>query len=192
MSQAADPQIRKAAQLHGKTLIFRNATVEDARLILNLRTDEKKGRFLSATSDSLEVQQAWLRAYAVSTGQAYFIIEREGQAIGTVRLYDPRGKSFCWGSWIIADGHPASVAMESALMVYAYGLDHLGYEQAHFDVRAANEKVWKFHERFGAKRLKQVGDDFFYELSMDSIQSSMERYKRFLPQEIIVKATKKS
>lgn len=130
---------------------------------------------------SLEVQQNWLRAYAVSTVQANFIIEREVQAIGTVRLYDPRGKSFCSGSWIIADGQPASVAMESALMVYAYGPDHLGCEQAHFDVRAANEKEWKFHESFGAKLLRQVGDDCFYELSMDSIQSSMERYKRLLP-----------
>lgn len=178
--------------MRGKALIFRDATVNDAELILNLRTDEKKGRFLSATSDSIEAQQAWLRAYAASTGQAYFIIEREGQAIGTVRLYDPRGKSFCWGSWIIADGQPASVAMESALMVYAYALDCMGYEQAHFDVRAANEKVWKFHERFGAKRLRQVGDDFFYELSMDSIQSSMERYKRFLPNGINVLPANKS
>jgi hypothetical protein len=76
MSQDADPQIRKAALVRGKTLIFRDATVENAALIPNLRTDEKKGRFLSATSDSLEVQQAWLRAYAVSTGQAYFIIVR--------------------------------------------------------------------------------------------------------------------
>jgi RimJ/RimL family protein N-acetyltransferase len=192
MNQATDPQIRKASLVRGKTLIFRDATVEDAELILNLRTDEKKGRFLSATSDSLEVQQAWLRAYAVSTGQAYFIIEREGQAIGTVRLYDARGNSFCWGSWIIADGQPAPVAMESALMVYAYALDHLGFEQAHFDVRAANEKVWKFHERFGAKLLRQVGDDFFYELSIDSIRSSIERYKRFLPHGITALPTKKS
>ena len=139
MSQAVDPQIRKAAILRGKTLIFRDDTVEDAGLILNLRTDEKKGRFLSATSFSLEVQQAWLRAYTASTGHSYFIIERVGQAIGTVRLFDPRGKSFCSGSWIIANGQPASVAMESALMVYAYALDHLGYDQTHFNMRAANE-----------------------------------------------------
>ncbi len=42
MSQAADPQIRKASLVRGKTLIFRDATVEDAELILNLRTDEKR------------------------------------------------------------------------------------------------------------------------------------------------------
>lgn len=192
MNQASHPQIRKAALVRGKTLIFRDATVNDAELILNLRTDEKKGRFLSATSDSLEAQQAWLRAYAASTGQAYFIIEREGEAIGTVRLYEALGKSFCWGSWIIADGQPAHLAIESALMVYAYALDHLGFEQAHFDVRKANEKVWRFHERFGAKRVREAGDDFFYELSMDSIQSSMERYRRFLPHGIIITATRKS
>jgi len=108
MSQAADPQIRKAALVRGKILIFRDATVEESELILNLRTDEKKGRFLSATSDSLEVQRAWLRAYAVSTWQAYFIIEREGQAIGTVRLYDARGNSFCWD--------PGSLPMASQLL----------------------------------------------------------------------------
>lgn len=192
MSQACNPQIGKAALVRGKTLIFRDATVDDAELILNLRTDAKKGRFLSATSNSLEAQQAWLHTYAASTGQAYFIIEREGQAIGTVRLYDARGKSFCWGSWIIADGQPAHVAMESALMVYAYALDHLGFEQAHFDVRKANEKVWRFHERFGAKRVGDSDDDFFYRLNMDSIMISMERYKRFLPQGIRVIATRKS
>ena len=181
MSQAADPQILKAALVRGKTLTFRDATLEDAGLILNLRTDEKKGRFLSATSGSIEVQQAWLRAYALSTEQAYFIIERDGQAIGTVRLYDPRGNSFCWGSWIIADGQPASVAMESALMVYAYALDCLGYEQAHFDVRAANEKVWKFHERFGAKRVEESKIIYVYEITNNAIRVSLSRYKKYLP-----------
>ena len=77
-------------------------------------------------------------------------------------------------------------------MVYAYALDYLGFEQAHFDVRAANEKVWKFHERFGAKCVKETGDDRFYELSMESIQRSIERYKRFLPRGITVTATKTS
>ena len=72
--------------MRGKTLIFSDATEVVAELKLNLQVDAKKGRFLRATSGSLEVQQAWLRVYAVSTGQAYFIIERKGKAIGTVWL----------------------------------------------------------------------------------------------------------
>lgn len=72
-------------------------------------------------------------------------------------------------------------------MRYAYAMDLLGFKQAHFDVRSANEKVWKFHERFGAKRNREETHDFFYELRMDSIMSSMQRYKRFLPEGINVK-----
>lgn len=166
--------------MQGKTLIFRDARTSDAERILRLRTEAKKGQFLSATSNSLEAQQDCLRAYATSTGQAYFIIERAGEAVGTVRLYGARAHSFCWGSWIIADGQPAYVAMESALMVYAYALHHLGFCDAHFDVRKANEKVWKFHERFGAVRVKITELDYFYTLSNAAIRASMDHYHRFL------------
>lgn len=182
MTASASPQICKAQLLQGKTLFFRDAHENDAELILTLRTDECKGKHLSSTSLDVESQRKWLRHYAASTDQAYFIIEHKKQPVGTVRLYDARGNSFCWGSWIIADGQPAHVAIESALMVYAYALDHLGFEQAHFDVRVGNEKVWKFHERFGAKRVRESDIDFFYELSFDSIKGSIERYKRFLPE----------
>jgi RimJ/RimL family protein N-acetyltransferase len=182
MTAEAWTEIRKAQFLKGKTLLFRDANESDAELILTLRTNERKGKHLSSTSFDVESQRKWLRQYAVATDQAYFIIEHLKKPVGTVRLYDPRGNSFCWGSWIIADGQPAHVAIESALMVYAYALDHLGFEQAHFDVRVANEKVWKFHERFGAKRVRETNSDFFYELSLEAIKSSTERYKRFLPE----------
>lgn len=186
MRYPIEPRIRKASQVQGKTLIFRDACVADAELILRLRTDAKKGQFLSATSSSVEAQRSWLQAYSASADQAYFIIERAGEAIGTVRLYDPQADSFCWGSWIVADGQPAHVAMESALMVYAYALDHLGFRKAHFDVRAGNEKVWRFHERFGAKRVRETAIDFFYELDHAEIQASRQRYQRFLPDQISV------
>lgn len=51
--------------------------------------------------------------------------------------------------------------MESALTVYAYAVDHLGFTAAHFDVRRGNERVWKFHERFGAVRVDENEEDYF-------------------------------
>ena len=63
-------------------------------------------------------------------------------------------------------------------MVYAYALDHLGFEQAHFDVRAANEKVWKFHERFGAKRVEESKINYVYEITNNAIRVSLSRYKK--------------
>ena len=185
-SRPKEPLICKALLVQGKTLRFRDACVGDAELILRLRTDAKKGQFLSATSTSVDAQRSWLQAYAASTEQAYFIIERAGAAVGTVRLYDAQADSFCWGSWIVADGQPVHVAMESALMVYAFALDHLGFRRAHFDVRAGNEKVWRFHERFGAKRVRETAQDYFYELDHAEIQASRQHYQRFLPDRINV------
>lgn len=180
MSTPAPTKLRKAARVVGKTLAFRDATVADAAFILSLRTDAEKSRYLSAVSGELADQQAWLERYAVADDQAYFIIEYQDEPIGTVRLYDPQGDSFCWGSWILKNGRPSQAAMESALMVYAYAIDHLGFRGAHFDVRKGNEKVWQFHERFGARRTAETALDYFYQLDGEAIAESRERYRRFL------------
>lgn len=188
MSAPAPTRLRKAARVVGDTLSFRNATVSDAAFILSLRTDADKGRYLSAVGGSLAEQEGWLERYALATDQAYFVIEYQSQPIGTVRLYDPQGDSFCWGSWILKTTRPSHAAMESALMVYAYALDHLGFEAAHFDVRRGNERVWKFHERFGAVRSAESELDFFYQLNGTAIAASRERYRRFLKGSVSVTA----
>lgn len=154
--------------------------MDDAAFILSLRTDTKKNRYLSTVSGELAEQQAWLERYARSENQAYFVIEYQGVPIGSVRLYDQQADSFCWGSWILVSSRPSQAAMESALMVYAYAVDHLGFSSAHFDVRKGNERVWQFHERFGARRIAETGLDYFYRLCGEDIAASRVRYQRFL------------
>lgn len=180
MSAPLQPKLRKAARVVGKTLNFRNARVGDAAFIWSLRTDAEKSRYLSAVSGELAHQQAWLARYAQADDQAYFIIEYQAEPIGTVRLYDPQGDSFCWGSWILINTRPSQAAMESALMVYAYAIDHLGFKAAHFEVRKGNERVWRFHERFGAQRVAETEQDIFYKLDADSIAAARLHYRRFL------------
>lgn len=169
--------------------MWRDASVADAAFILALRTDSRKAQHLSSTSPAMDQQQAWLADYATRTDQAYFIIEdASGEPLGTVRLYDPQGDSFCWGSWILQDGAPNSAAIESALMVYAYAIDHLGFKQAHFDVRKANESVWRFHERFGAERVAETDQDYLYRIGHKEICAARQRYNKFLPEPILVDA----
>lgn len=189
MNRLHSIQIRKAARVVGKTLQFRNATVADAEFILSLRTDADKSRHLSAVSAELATQQAWLAAYARVDDQAYFIIEHQQQSVGTVRLYDAQGDSFCWGSWILSTTRPSHAAMESALMVYAYGLDYLGFRAAHFDVRKGNERVWAFHERFGAQRIAEGDLDYYYGINYEAINQSRYRYQRFLSKAVKVEDT---
>ena len=179
-SSCGSNRLRKAARVVGKTLTFRNADMEDAAFILLLRNDSEKSRYLGPVSAAVADQQAWLKHYAGADDQAYFIIEYQGESIGTVRLYDPQGDSFCWGSWILKNTRPNHAAMESALMVYAYAIDHLGFKSAHFDVRKGNERVWQFHERFGAHRTAENEVDYFYAIDGEAIAASRKHYQRFL------------
>lgn len=167
--------------------MLRDVTAADAAFILRLRTDERKSRYLSKTPAALNAQIRWLNEYAQVQDQAYFIIQDyAGEPVGTVRLYDPREDSFCWGSWILKDGAPQTAAIESALIVYAYAIDHLGFKRAHFDVRKGNESVWRFHERFGAKRVGETDQDYLYEIDSIAIDSARRRYHKFLPQSITI------
>ena len=186
MNPAPWPTIRKAQRVMGKTLTFRDASVADATFILSLRSDEIKSRYLSAVSADLNVQQTWLEGYAKAENQAYFIIEYQNEPIGTIRLYDAQEDSFCWGSWILKDGRPSQAAMESALMVYSYAVNDLGFQAEHFDVRKGNDRVWQFHERFGAQRISETELDYFYNLSNASIRKSLSTYTKFLPNDVIV------
>lgn len=178
------PALIKPAKVIGKSAVLRNATEQDAEFILTLRRDPAKGRFLSATAADLSLQIAWLEKYACDARQVYFIIETtDGRPMGTVRLYDVQGDSFCWGSWILKADAPQAFAIESTLMVYRFALQ-LGFSRSHFDVRKGNESVWAFHERFGATRVSETADDYLYTIGTQEIEAALSRYRRYLPEGI--------
>ena len=172
--------ITKAKIIDGNKLFFTDATREDAEFIVKLRSDEKKSRYISKTDPDVEKQRKWLRSYETDTSQAYFIIRDNNERVGTVRIYDQRGESFCWGSWILKDGVNKIFAIESALIVYSYALS-IGLRKAHFTVSKGNDSVSRFHERFGAVVVEENDDEYFYELSTESIIESMRKYERYLP-----------
>lgn len=171
----------KSNILHGHKLYLSNATVNDAEFIISLRTDLTKNKYLSQVDSDIAAQQVWLRNYQNDPMQAYFIInDLGGEKIGTVRIYDIVEDSFCWGSWILKNNAPSFAAIESALIVYSYGLE-LGFTQAHFDVRKGNESVFRFHERFGAIRITENENDYFYNIDLNAIKKSLVKYQRYLP-----------
>lgn len=181
------PTFVKPDKVIGKNVVLRNANECDAEFILQLRTNPVKGKYLSCTPNDLDLQINWLNKYTKDNTQIYFIIEdKSGERFGTVRLYDKNDESFCWGSWILKEGRPSGFAIESALMVYHFALC-LGFNRSHFDVRKGNESVWQFHERFGAVRVEETDDDYIYNISLDAIQKSIEKYKKYLPNGIEIK-----
>ena len=181
------PSIKKAGRIVGNNLIFRNADADDSAFIVSVRTDQRNRRFLSPTSTEIEEQVEWMRKYEISTDQAYFVIEdTSGRKAGTIRIYDQIGDSFCWGSWIIKDGMPSSYAVESALILYRYALDILGFTRSRFAIRKANRSVWQFMERFGGERTAETETDYHYQTGKERVLKSFARYSRFLPRPIEV------
>lgn len=176
--------ITQAKSITGRSITLRNVAPSDADFIVKIRTNEKKGRFISATSSDISRQKQWLEDYLISKGQAYFLItDLDNNPLGTVRMYDQQGDSFCWGSWVVAEDAPSCCAIESALLVYTYALE-LGFERAHFDVRKGNLSVIKFHERFGAECTGETEEDFLYTITKERILSTLEKYKKYLPEKV--------
>lgn len=170
------PQFHRPSSVTGPRLTFRLATPDDAEFILSLRLDPTKNAYLSPVGPEVAEQRRYLEASETDTSQLYFVIEHEGRPVGTVRLYDQQGTSFCWGSWILSADAPKSAAVESTLMVYQVGMD-LGFSASHFSVRKENEKVWQYHERMGAERISETDADFHYSITKSAILAAFTHYK---------------
>lgn len=170
-------------RLVGKSIDLRPAAEQDAAFILQLRLDPTLNAHLSATAPDLAPQVDWLRRCAADPDQYYFIIEdKQGQAQGTIRIYDLRPDSFCWGSWIVQPGAPRKAAIESALLVYEFGFYRLGFDRCHFDVRKQNTRVVDFHQRFGARIIGETADDFLFNILRSDYEATREQYRAFLPE----------
>jgi len=175
------PHYVKPKAVRGHKLMFRDASVDDAEFILSLRTDETKNRYLSTTSADVQQQRDWLTRYAADDSQIYFIIcTLDGKPVGTVRLYDQQGDSFCWGSWIKSDDAPSGFGVESALIIYDFALQ-LGFQRSHFQVSKGNDGVISFHLRFGAVQVAEFETEYHYEMSNDAIRGALTQYRKFLP-----------
>jgi RimJ/RimL family protein N-acetyltransferase len=146
-------------------------TEDDAEFILAVRSDPELGRHLSMTLPSIEEQRMWVRNYKqreTAGTEHYFIINKGKKKLGTIRIYDFRSDSFCWGSWIILRGTPHQVAMASVLMVYDFAFNQLGFLKSHFDVRRDNLSVKRFHIRMGAQIVNSDEHNEYFVLCADT------------------------
>lgn len=160
-------------RISSKTVAIRYVAEEDAEFITRLRTDEKYNKYLSAVSGDVESQRAWIRNYKDDEArglQYYFIVERlDGTRCGTVRIYDMKPESFCWGSWILNEEKTPYAALESAFLVYEFGFGYLGFNKSHFEVRKGNEKVVSFHQKMGAVKVGENELYDFFEIDKEAV-----------------------
>ena len=155
----------------------------DAEFVLSLRFNSTLNKYLSTSDNNINRQLEWTRQYKIrerSRLEFYFIITSlVGKPLGTVRLFDFKKESFCWGSWIIEKNVSNFSAIESALSVYEMAFYLFSFSSSHFVVRKQNEKVIKFHKGFGAKIISEDKDSFYFNFSKKDYEKTKPRYKKF-------------
>lgn len=155
-------------KLNGKYVNLREVTVDDADFILSLRCNENKSRFLHKTEYNLENQVAYIKNYFEIPDEWYFIIEnKKGERIGTYRIYNVQGDSFCIGSWLMIDGVSPAESFESDWILRMYGFDVLRFKRIHFDVRKGNKKVIAYHKMVGARITGETELDWLWEITRE-------------------------
>jgi RimJ/RimL family protein N-acetyltransferase len=161
--------------LNTKNIRLRLIEIEDADFVLALRLDNRYNKYLSSVKADFVAQKQWIVDYKIeeSAGrQFYFIIERvDGVPCGTVRIYDIRENSFCWGSWILNENKTRYAAIESAFLVYDFGFNKLGFDRAHFEVVKKNERVVSFHKKMGAVEVGEDDINFYFEIARPSVEA---------------------
>ena len=124
-------------------------------------------------------QKEWIKKYKTDEAegtQYYFIIERlDGTPCGTVRIYDLKEDSFCWGSWILNENKTRYAALESAFLVYQFAFENLNFKKSHFDVRKGNDRVISFHEKMGAIKTGETELDLLFEIEKEAVSRTKSR-----------------
>lgn len=168
--------------LSSKTIRLRLIEESDADFVLQLRLNQKYNTFLSKVTSDLEAQKRWIKNYKaeeVLGNQYYFIIERiiDSKPCGTVRVYDLRPDSFCWGSWILNEDKTISSAIESALLVYDFGFNILSYNKSHFEVVKGNDAVMSFHKKFGARIIDEDEQYVYFDINSVDVNKIKVKFK---------------
>jgi glycosyltransferase involved in cell wall biosynthesis/RimJ/RimL family protein N-acetyltransferase len=165
----------------GKNIDLREVEVDDAEFILSLRLDPELNKHLSDVEDDLDKQKEWIKKSKLNKQEWYFIVQNKMQEpVGTIRIYDIKGDSFCWGSWIILPKARQYSTFESMFLLYQFAFFDLGFKQTNFDVRKSNDIAFNFYVRFGAVVTDETEIDYLLQYTKEQFLNKKNEYLKIL------------
>jgi len=152
----------------GRNVDLRSIEVKDAPFVLSLRLNPNLNKYISRVEDDLQKQGQWIRNAMQNKQEWYFIVQNKNlESVGTIRIYDIKEDSFCWGSWIIIPEARKYATLESIVLLYQHAFFDLRFNDTRFDVRKDNTKALNFYLRFGAVIVDESDIDFFMTYTKD-------------------------
>lgn len=156
-------------------LQYRFVKEEDANFIVELRTNDKLSKYISATDASVEKQKEWIRTYKEKEEKGleyYFIFFLHGIRLGLSRIYNIEDNHFTQGSWLFSPTAPVGSAVLGNIISceFAFELPHMEYLLT--DARKSNH-THKYVKSFHPEILKETDLDIFYRIS----KANYQKYK---------------
>lgn len=146
----------------GKNVDLRKVRASDAEFILSLRLDTELNKHLSHVDDDIKKQRNWIIECNNKKDEWYFIVQDKiAKPVGTIRIYNIQGDTFCWGSWIIIPSARKYSSFESAYLLYKFAFENLKFNKSEFDIRKENLVTINFHKKFGATYTGESDIDIF-------------------------------
>jgi RimJ/RimL family protein N-acetyltransferase len=149
-------------QIDGLIFRLRPIRLEDASLIVALRSDAELTRFLHPIELSVTAQESYLELYFKREHDYYFVIERISNSTpeGLISLYDIDLNENIgeFGRWIVKKGSFA--ALESAYLLYSIGFDLLNLNVLRCHTIIENKQVVSFHQSCGLYVYAELKDFF--------------------------------
>lgn len=125
---------------------------DDSEFIVNLRTDIRRGQFISSTDASVEKQQEWIRDYKKRERLGtdyYFMFETlDGECLGVSRIYEIKKETFQTGSWVFKKDAPFGVAMLGDIICHEIAFELFPDSVNLHDIKKANIPVNKYADNF--------------------------------------------
>jgi len=153
-------------------ITLRPVTENDASLIISIRTDDNKSRFISKTSEDIELQKTWITKYKLreqKKQEYYFIaVDENGIEFATYRVYDIESGLPEIGSWVSLPGYTKPKnSIKVDVLVKEFVFTDLNFEKLKFEVRKENLSVIKYHKLFSPTIYKETEKDIYFTLERE-------------------------
>jgi len=148
--------MRHDIRISGHAFALRPIERADAGLIVELRSDDERARYLHRIPLDVAQQARYLERYFERPGDYYFVVERiaggTGQPEGLIGIYDVASDPARaeWGRWFLRKGSLAAV--ESAWLIYRVAFERLKLSEVYCHTLTDNVEVLSFHDRVGLAR----------------------------------------
>lgn len=169
----------KTFPIKGKFTHLYHVDINDANLILKLRTEERDDNHLMSTEKSLHRQKEYLVNYKKKfelQEEIYYKVYdvQKKQFLGFVRLTRIQSKdSFSWESAVLDKSSSPNLFLDLMLMIFKIGFDYLDRDVCGpWKVKKQFKKMMRIHEIVGMTETIMESEDFY------EVLVKKENYKR--------------